>query len=414
MPTIQGVFGWQVDNPALVAGLRQSEAIVTRNAGSMQSKVLDIFKRSPHMRAERALSGLFESLASGNIAGGIQSISSRMTGLGLIAGVAIGAGVAIFAKFREQIIASREAHEALEHEITSHPLTIVTKLSDEGMAQALQKRQQLVADAAKKGGKTLGSELLEAGRSTLPFFFGHEQGEKRMEDVKAETAALEEGKQIMIARANLAMELTNIESARLSGHEREANVAKILLDTEQKRNALASSGVTKKAFDIGDEALSRNAEIMIDAENKRAAGKERNLALEEKMANLIKGGLKPEEQKKVRANLELQSIEAQLNTETNPETRRNLLLQKTQKQNELRGFAKPEEGENPFQLGTISAREFERSQESMKFNSQFASFGLTQQQQDLKAKPENQNQAVVDAVNKVTEAIKGFAQEINK
>lgn len=406
--TIQGSFGW--DNAPFVNAMHEAEEVAKRGASNIQGKFASIFKRGPNMRAERAISGSLQAFASGDIASGIEAISSRMTGLGLIAGVAIGAGVAIFAKLKERIDASKEAHAALEEEMSKHPLSVVGKLSEEGMTQALQRREQLVTEARKKEeGARTGSSLWEGTKEFAAKIAGFDisktVGKKRMNQVGLENKELAEGKQIMIDRANLAMELVSIENAKMGGHEREASITKILLDTEQKRAALQNSGITQKAFDIGDEALSRNAELMIQAENKRAAGKERNLAIEEKMADLIKKGLKPEDQKKVREGLELQDINKQLATETNPEARRNLQLQKTQKESELRSFAKPEEGQNPFQYGTLSARDFERSQESAKFNSQFAGFGMTQEQKDLKG-PASPNAEVVTALQQVGEIIK--------
>lgn len=408
MSTIQGTFGWTVDNPALIAGMRQSEAIATRGATNIQAKIAGLFKRDPEQRAENAIGRFIRSAAQGDIAGGIEGLTGAMSAFGLAAGVGIGAAIGLFIKFKGEIDATRKAHDALAEEINRRPLNIVTKLSDEGMAQALDRRQKLIADAAEKGKKTFGSELAEAGKSVLPFFFGgkKEEGRERMEQVEAENAAISENKDIMIARANLAMEMVRIEGMRLSGHEKEAAIAKIMLDAEQKRTALASSGITKEAFDIGDEAISRNAEQMIDAEQARAAIKERNLKIEERMADLIKKGLKPEDQKKVRAGLELQSLDEQIANEQDPAKKRGLLLQKTQKENELRGFEKPPGGENPFQPGTISAREFERSQESMKFNSQFASLGMTQEQKDLKG-PASPNAEVVKALAEVKTTIEG-------
>lgn len=400
--------------------LGNTEQVVNNGAARMQSRFASIFKRSPNMRAERALQGLFQSLAQGDIAGGIESIAHRMTGLGLAAAIGIGAGVAIFVKFKEQIDATRKAHEVLQAEIRK-PLSIVTSLSSEGMEQALQSRKKLEEDLTEKSGKRFGSEIKEAFQSIVAADLpgsdanpGDASGRRRLGIEQDLNKSIAQRKEIMMAQSDLAVSLLGIRRQELGGDERQAHIAKIVLETEQARAALKEKGLTRKAFDKADEALSENAELMIKAENKRVAAKERNLAIEEKMAGLINKGLKPEDQKKVREGLELQDINKQLsNPATNSEERRNLLLQKTQKENELRGFAKPEEGQNPYQFGTLSGRDFERNQDSAKFNSQFSGFGMSQEQKDLKG-PANPNAEVVTAVNQVTEAIKNLVADMNK
>lgn len=401
--TIQGVFGW--DNSPVIAGMAESERVVNRGASNIQNRLTGIFKRSPNMRAERAFSGLFQSLASGDIAGGIESVTNRMTGLGLVAGVAIGAGVAIFVKFKEQIDATREAHAALEMEMTKHPVSNVSRLSEEGMTSALNTRQKLLEDSSKKAEHTLGSELAEAGKSTLPFFFGKGEGKDRTDQQKLENKAGAEAKQIMADRAALAASLVNIEAARLQGYEREANISKIVLQAEQQRAALAGSGVSHAAYEKGEEAISRNAELQIKAEDDRAKMKERSLVVEEKMAKLIRQGLSAEDQRKVRAGLELETINKQLESEKSQPLRRGLLLQKAQKENELRAMAGPQDQGNPFNQGSLSARDWERQQDSMKFNSQFAGFGMSQQEQDRKG-PAAPNAEVVTEVAKTNELLK--------
>lgn len=383
--------------------LSNTEQVVTRGASNMQNKFASIFKRSPNMRAERAISGSLQAFASGDIAGGIESITNRMTGLGLVAGVAIGAGVAIFMKFRDQIVATREAHAALEMEMTKHPLSVVSKLSTEGLSQALETRQKLLETAAEKSKHTFGSELGEAFTSTLAFG-GRNEGKERVDQQKLENQASVENKEIMMKRAELAEKLAAIERMRETSGEHIANLAKINLKLEEEQAALKGKGLSAAAFRKEDAALVDTAQRAIGHEDKRAASKERSLAIEEKIANLVKKGLKPEDEKKVRAGLELGSINEALKGETDVDARRSLMLQKTQKENELRGMAGPDQS-NPFTQGSLSARDWERNKDSAGFNSNFASFGLTQQQQDTKG-PAAPNAEVVTEVSKTNELLR--------
>lgn len=402
--TIQGTFGW--DNAPFVNAMADAERIAQRGANNVQSKFLSIFKRSPNMRAERAFSGLAQSLASGDIAGGIESITARMTGLGVVAGVAIGAGVAIFMKFKEEIDSAREASEALDAQLLKRPTSNVSKLSSEGIQQELQTRQKLIEDAEKKAaGSSTASKIWAGLQSPIAALTGglvntgaEEADKKRLETDKTINKTIAENKELMLAQSALISEMVTQKSMELSGDERGARIAQIMLETEQKRAALRLSGITNKAFESSDESLSRNAELMIQAENKRADAKERSMAVEEKIAKLIRGGLTPADEKKVRAGLELQGITNQLSGENSPQQRRALLLQKAQKENEIRSFNKPEISANPFQENTISSRDFERAQESQKFNSQFAGLNLTQKEKDLKEPAQTESSEVVAAV----------------
>jgi hypothetical protein len=59
-------------------------------ARQFEQNLSNMFRRSPHMRAERAIEGFTERLTSGDIPGAIETISTKMSGLGLIGGAAFG------------------------------------------------------------------------------------------------------------------------------------------------------------------------------------------------------------------------------------------------------------------------------------------------------------------------------------
>lgn len=365
---IQGQFGW--DNSPFVNAMADAEKIAQKGATNVQNKFLSIFKRSPNMRAERAFSGLAQSLASGDIAGGIESITARMTGLGLIAGVAIGAGVAIFIKFKEQIDAAREASEALEAQLIKRPTSNVAKLSGEGIQQELQTRQKLIEDAEKKNAESGTASKIWAGlQQPISALTGglvntgaEEASKKRLQGEQTINQVISENKELMQAQSALISEMVTQKSMELAGDERGARISQIMLDTEQKRAALKNAGTTNRAFESADEGLSQNAELMITAENKRVAIKEQSLVIEEKMAKLIRGGLSTDEQKKVRAGLELKMLDSQISSEDSPIKKRALQLQRQQKENEIRAMGRPSGPSNPFAFGTTANRDFESDQ----------------------------------------------------
>lgn len=328
-----------------------------------ESALTKAFKRDPGQRAENALSSLIGDISTGNVATGITGLLSKINGIGLVAGVAVGAGIEIFNHFKEKIEDTRKAHEALREEMVHRPVSVVGKLSEEGMSAALGARQKLLEDAAEKSQKSsFGSEILEgikAGYRNVPIA---KEDLTRVEQQKQENQAAEETKQIMLDRSRLAMSMVAIQQAQINGQEKEAKIAQIVLEAEQKRAALQASGVTHEAYVVGEEAISRNAEMQIESEKKRADVKEQSMKIEEKMASLISKGLGPEDQKKVRTGLELQQLQQQLGGETSDVGKRNLRLQISQKQNELRGMTSDPNAtgpKNPFAWGTIGASEWE-------------------------------------------------------
>lgn len=360
--TIQGTFGW--DNSPLISGMNDAEKIVSRGAANAQSKFSQIFKRSPNMRAERAISGALQSFAAGDIAGGIENITQRMTGLGLVAGVAIGAGVAIFVKFREQIIETRKAHEALQMEMTKRPVSNVVGLNEQGMDQALAARQKLASDLQEKSQHRFGSELAETFQSLLNApgaNFASSAGKERLGVEQDLNKVGAENKQIMQSRAELARKLVELKAQEAFGDDHAARISRIVLETEQARAELKEKGLTHAAFDVADKAAVAQGGIALALENKREESKKRSLDLEEKMARLTKDGLKPEDQRKVRTGLEIKNLDQQISEETDPTRKRELNLQKRQKQNELVAMTGPGT-ENQFAFGTIASRNFESDQ----------------------------------------------------
>jgi hypothetical protein len=69
----------------------QGATRVTDSAKGIQGELENLFRRTGDIRPERALTGFIENLTGGNVAGAIESVTTRMTGLGLAGGAAVGA-----------------------------------------------------------------------------------------------------------------------------------------------------------------------------------------------------------------------------------------------------------------------------------------------------------------------------------
>jgi hypothetical protein len=340
--TIQGSFGW--DNAPFVQGMAEAERVASRGAGNIQGKIAGIFKRGPNVRAERAFSGLFERVAAGDIAGGIEQISNRMTGLGLIAGVAVAAGVAVFVKFKQEIDATKQAHAALQEEMLKRPVSLVASMSSEGMAQALETRQKLAADLRKKQESSFGSEvwagLTTTGR-TLPFMGGVEKSEQeRIRTQMDLNKAGMETKAIEMAQTDLLERQIQIKRMALTGDERGAKVAEIVLETQEQISALQSKGLSHAAFAPAKAAIEEEGQFKIDKVNQGmdllAQTKDRSFETSKKVLELDRSDLSVTQKKAAAAALELGAAKRGLeNPNLTVDERRALILQKMKKEGEL-------------------------------------------------------------------------------
>src|SRR5260370_19601132 len=109
-----------LDDADFQAGLNRMEA----SGKSISDRLTALFRRPAgvevgEIRAERALSGFFAQLTSGNIPGAIESITYRLTGLGLAAGVGIGIAAIAIAKFGREIVEAQHSAKNLEKELSN-------------------------------------------------------------------------------------------------------------------------------------------------------------------------------------------------------------------------------------------------------------------------------------------------------
>lgn len=321
-----------------------------------------LFRRSPDRRAELALSNLGASLVSGDLAGAVSSFAHRMSGLGLVAGVAVGAAAAVFEKFHKQIEETRQAQEALQAEMIKRPLSIVSQLSDEGMAQALEGRQKARQDLTQKSQKTFGSEIAETFMSMIagPGMGGSQkEGKERLDEQKDINKVSGEEQTIMADRAKLAEKLLAIKKQELSGDERGAELAKIALQTEQARAAIKLKGLPHDVEARFEKNILQNEELSIKEADQKANNKEINLQFQERMAQVQRDGLAGDDLKKARLAFEINDIKERVATEPNSMTRRELKVQRMEKENELRLLTPRQPARNQFPFGTAASRSFE-------------------------------------------------------
>src|SRR6476661_8224839 len=69
-----------------------------RKASQAQGGLTGMFRRTPERRAERAIAGLGTALMTGDPATGIMAFTEKLSGLGLAAGIGVGAAVGYLIK----------------------------------------------------------------------------------------------------------------------------------------------------------------------------------------------------------------------------------------------------------------------------------------------------------------------------
>lgn len=396
---IESTLGFNDAN--FTRGIERAEKRAQTFSARVEKNFIGIFKRDPSQRAENAVTNLIGDISSGNTGRGLAEFAGRISGLGIVAGIGIGAAITVFQKFKGEIDETRKAGDALRAELRK-PMSITTSLSVEGMDKALQSRQKLAEDLQEKSQKRFGSELAEMFQSMVagPGITGKNIGADRLQNERDLNKTIVDNKTIMQAQADLAARLVSIKREEAFGDENVARIRKIQLDTDQARAALKTQGLTRKAFETADTALLANEELALKIENKRAATKKTSLETEEKMARLIKGGLKSEDQKKVRAGIELEVLNKEIAAEKDPGRKRVLELEKANRENELRSFGKPK-GDDGF--GSISRRNAEMNDPAV-----FGSLGYNAAQRGETSKEKSPTAEVVNEVKRVGDLIEKY------
>jgi hypothetical protein len=342
------------DATPFVQAVNQAE----QRATGFDQKIQGLFRRDPSHRAERAISGLLGGLASGNVAGGIESIASKVSGLGLVVGVAIGGAAIVFQKLYGQLQETDKAAAALNKEL-ARPLGLQSGLGPEGISKELEATSKAFDELADKR-KSFASKLRAAGIAGAPEDWDETTGKvkPRIEDTDRKSAEKGEARlrSLTEARADAEQRIVDIRKLGITTGEREMEIAKIKLEAQKKSAAIqleAGKGPLEAAIMARRVAtVGQGEQLEITAANKLADAKERQLDIEIELAKLERAGGDPKDSKRFKAALELQEIQRQM-LNANPQERKGLQLQKLLKENELASLS-PQSQRAGF--GTIARR----------------------------------------------------------
>jgi hypothetical protein len=231
----------------------------SRNVDAVSASVTNLFRRSREHRAEHILGFAASDLATGNVAGAIEQIAFNLSGVGLAAGVGLGAGILLFQKLEGQINETKTAFDSLSKEL-SRPLSLQTGLGPEGIGKELESVSKATDELVKK-------------RNTWAGFLVHGFSRGRDDISEKIVSGFERQKELASAQADEELRTVGIKKESLYGDERAAALAKIDLENQKKVNALyLERSLTKpgrSAVDLFKSVAAATQEGRLD---KRAAG----------------------------------------------------------------------------------------------------------------------------------------------
>lgn len=226
------------------------------------------FRRTPERRAERAIGTFGAGLLTGDPALAIAALSEKITGFGLVGGVAVGVVAVAFEKFRKQVEEASKAYEGLRSQL-SRPLPLQTALGPEGITSQIESLSK-AEDTLIEKRKSLGERLKEFfGGGTSPagsadVRFGGTAPSRQQTTAERNDAAIKESEKrladLAAARADKELKIANIKLQAVSSSEKDAELAKITLDYEEKRAALLLSRTGGDSLDLFKSKLALDIE----------------------------------------------------------------------------------------------------------------------------------------------------------
>lgn len=315
----QATIDLGLNTASFTAGLNEAE----RKSQSFEGRVAGLFKRSPLQRAERAFSEFAVNLSTGNVAQGVAGFAAKLSGLGLAAGVGIGAAVGFFLKLKGQLDATAKSLAAVNAELAK-PLEIQSQLGVEGITAQITALDKALTDLAEKR-KSLASRIQAAGVRGAPETFDEMaffRGERQPPTIRTteEETAQERGQKrihaLRLADVEAEKSLVNIHALSTQFSEKEAALEKNRIEAEQKRAALRLKfgADPREAKNLHDELLniSRDEKLSADEIERKAALKQKELDIDKDIAALALRGVSTEDQKVSKLERELALIQEQL------------------------------------------------------------------------------------------------------
>lgn len=335
-------------------GIERAEKRSQTFSQRVEKNFIGIFKRDPGQRAENAVSNLIGDITSGNTARGLAQFAGRISSLGIIAGVGIGAAIDIFDKLSDHVKKVQDDSESLRREMLK-PMSLIMGLSPEGIDQQaglLRAKYEKIIEDHKGFAQAFTNVFRDAMDITADF------GTSGLRDTRQEQDALDRINQIQRERGRVELELAQARKTT-RGDETQSATTELYFKSRQRESAIRLEG--GKGAEDRIKALQIDEERLTDEIVRRSEAREEEFKTAEKLLKLQRSSI-PEDKKKVlAAAIGLDVVNRSLESpDITTGERRALTLDKLRKENELRGLSKT--SRNPFAPGTIANRDFEDEQ----------------------------------------------------
>jgi hypothetical protein len=351
----QATVNLNLNAASFEAGLNQAE----RRSRGFESTIAGLFRRSPTARAERAFTALAAGLSTGSVAAGVQTFAASLSGLGLAAGVGIGAAIAIFGKFREQVAATDQATRKLGNQLALLGGTRGPEQLESQFNSVLATTEDLIQKSS-----TVGNRLSNFLDKTINPLLGTSTRGRGGDQSNLITAGLQAAGRLLSQRADAEEGILNIQRESLSVSSSQAKLSELELQNEIKKTqileeakklkleafaAVAAGQLKPEQRDtlIRDIEETKNRRLAIaevetqqlqSAEQEKAQIRASGMAMALQEANLEKLGASEREQKIIQLKNQLELLNLQLSATKNltAEEKASLQVQQTKTQTQLR------------------------------------------------------------------------------
>src|ERR1700676_2857623 len=229
------------DDAPFVAAINRAE----KHAQGFQSRIQTLFQRGPETRAETSIGRFLGSLAGGDVQGAITGLGERLHGLGLAAGVGLGAAAIVILKATKQLEEARKAAENLNTEL-ARPLSLQSALGSEGITKEIEATGKMMEALAEKR-KGFFVQIQEGLAAIKPSAaLAAKTGKYDAEGPTPEQKSQKEGGKreidLLKARASAEEKIKDVQFDGLKVSEEQAEIEKIQLDISKKRAAVLLEG----------------------------------------------------------------------------------------------------------------------------------------------------------------------------
>jgi hypothetical protein len=359
--------------------------------------ITNLFKRTPELKAQRALTHFADSLASGDISGAISGLAGHMGVLGIAAGVGIGVAVEVFGKLHEAITRVTTAQSALDEVLLSPAKLVGAASGVAGLVSHLQAAHKATVELQAASSSKWGM-IAMAYKNAMPKMFGGGGG--NFNDTGAEElAGVKSGSDEQRATGQQLVKQENLDRLEAAAHARRESR---LLDSPDDKKLAVQMAAIEKIHALEEGFSKKKAEILLQEHTlqtgvgrkrieiakqesdiqlrgikaveaaglRSAALKDRDdakgarlddahLEMSERIAALQRKGLAGDDLKRVTAAEKIKDLDAQIADEPSDFKKRQLQVQRSNLITEAHGIPDAEASKNPFAFGTAANRGFD-------------------------------------------------------